>query len=549
MPVSVTRRSAKPVALLALSAALIVPLAACSSEATTSDEPQTLRYASGDAEPTCLDPHVGGNWPQAILANQFLESLFSKNDAGEIVPWLATGAESADDQLSWTIGLKEGVTFTDGTPFDAEAVVANVEHIKNPDTASSTAILALGKVSEAVAVDEHTVRLDLSEPDSALLESLAQTWLAIESPAGLERGTDENCLAPIGTGAFKVEAWDKQSQVVLTRNENHTTAPEDGVTTEGQPGAAVGTIEWKFIPDAATRLAALQSGQADIIDSVQPDALAQFQSNGTEETLIGARPGVTARIELNTTRAPFDDPKVREAFAASADIDAAVESLYFGTLERSTSVLSSATPFATSHPDAFGFDAARASALLDEAGWTQRDADGVRTKNGERLEVAFPVSTNQSIPVEISVLEQIKATSAEVGFDVQLELLDLSTWYERSGTWEFDAIVAPYSKNSADVLRIVYSTDSITPAPSGYHANNTGLSLPALDEALEAAVKTTDEAERERLYGEAQQLIIDSGTVIPLYDQTVQFAHGDNVHGFRLQPNVNVPSLVNVTIE
>ena len=170
MPVSVTRRSAKPVALLALSAALIVPLAACSSEATTSDEPQTLRYASGDAEPTCLDPHVGGNWPQAILANQFLESLFSKNDAGEIVPWLATGAESADDQLSWTIGLKEGVTFTDGTPFDAEAVVANVEHIKNPDTASSTAILALSKVSEAVAVDEHTVRLDLSEPDSALLE-------------------------------------------------------------------------------------------------------------------------------------------------------------------------------------------------------------------------------------------------------------------------------------------------------------------------------------------------------------------------------------------
>ncbi len=549
MPASATRRAAKPIALLALAAALIVPLAACSSEATSSDQPQTLRYASGDAEPTCLDPHVGGNWPQAILANQFLESLFSKNDAGEIIPWLATGAEASDDQLSWTITLKEGVSFTDGTPFDADAVVANVEHIKNPETASSTAILALGKVSEAVAVDARTVRFDLSEPDSALLESLAQTWLAIESPAGLERGTEENCLAPIGTGAFQVASWEKQSQVVLTRNENHTSAPEDGVTSEGQPGATVGTIEWKFIPDAATRLAALQSDQVDIIDSVQPDALSQFQTNGTEETLIGARPGVTARIELNTTRAPFDDPKVREAFAASADIDAAVESLYFGTLDRSTSVLSSATPFATSHPDSFGFDAARASTLLDEAGWTERDVDGVRTKNGERLEVAFPVSTNQSIPAEISVLEQIGATSAEVGFDVQLELLDLSTWYERSGTWEFDAIVAPYSKNSADVLRIVYSTDSITPAPSGYHANNTGLSLPALDEALDAAVKTSDDAERERLYGEAQQLIIDSGTVIPLYDQTVQFAYGANVHGFRLQPNVNVPSLVNVTIE
>ena len=535
-------------AALAAALAVVVPLAACAGDpgAPGPSGRTTLVYASGDAEPACLDPHVGGNWPQALVGTQFAESLFSKNDAGDIIPWLATEATESPDGLAWDIALREGVTFTDGTPFDAAAVAANVEHIKDPATASSTAVLALGKVARVVAVDAHTARFELTQPDGALVESLAQTWTAMLSPAGIARGMEANCQQPIGTGPFAVEAWEPQQGITLVRNDDYASAPADAATQSGPP--ALERLEWRFIPDSASRLAALQSGQADVIDSVQPDALAAFASGDQFATATFARPGVTARIELNTTRAPFDDRSVREAFAHSMDVDPAVQSLFAGTIERSTSLLASSLPFGTSHADAFTYDPQRAGALLDAAGWTARDADGVRTKDGARLTVSFPVSTNQSIPAEVSLLEQIAATSKEVGFDVQLELLDLGSWYERSGTWNFDAIIAPYSKASPDVLRTVYHSMGIPPAPSGYHANNTGLSDPALDALLDRASQSSDDAVRGPLYEQAQQVIVDSRTVIPLYDQMVQVAYSTEVQGFRLQPHLGLPSFLDVTL-
>ena len=540
----VSTRAARRATVAALTAlAVTVPLAACSPGAAART---TLVYASGDAEPACLDPHVGGNWPQALVGNQFAESLFSRGESGAIIPWLATGATEATDGLSWDVTLRKGVTFTDGTPFDASAVAANVAHIQDPATASSTAILALSRVTRVEAVDAHTARFVLSEPDGALIESLAQTWTAMLSPAGIARGMEANCAKPIGTGPFKVETWQRQQQLTLVRNEQYASPPADAVTQHGP--AALERLEWRFIPDAATRVAALQTGEVDVIDSVQPDALAAFRADGATGTLAWARPGTSARIELNSTRAPFNDPAVREAFALSTDITAGVDGLYHGTLARSTSILSSSTAFGASFPEQFVHDAARAGTLLDAAGWTTRDADGVRTKDGQRLTVVFPVSTNQSIPAEVSLLEQVAATAREVGFDVKLELLDLSSWYARSGTWNFDAIIAPYSKTSPDVLRTVYHSAGIPPAPSGYHANNTGLADPALDALLTEASHASTDAVRGPLYEAAQQRIAASWTVIPLYDQMVQIAHRPEVHGLRLQPQLGTPTFLDVAI-
>ena len=97
-----------------------------------------LVYATGDAEPTCLDPHVGGNYPQALVATQYLESLVSKNTAGEIIPWLATKWSESPNGLSWDFTLKKDVKFTDGTALTADAIAANVAHVQDPATASST---------------------------------------------------------------------------------------------------------------------------------------------------------------------------------------------------------------------------------------------------------------------------------------------------------------------------------------------------------------------------------------------------------------------------
>lgn len=540
-----TRRGA---ALAALVPAAALVLTSCSSDdPSSSAEPQdggTLVYATGDAEPTCLDPHVGGNYPQAMLTTQVLEPLVGRDAEGEILPWLATGWEISDDGLTWDFTLAEDITFTDGTPFDAEAVKVNVEHLQDPATQSSTGYLALAKVSEVEVVDATHARFHLTEPDSALAESLSQPWLAIESPAGIARGMDANCAAPVGTGPFVVESWTPQQQVDLVRNDDYTTvAPEADHT-----GAAhLDRIVWRFIPDAATRYAALQSGEVQVIDNPQPDAIATAQAGGDISDVDAPRPGSVNRIELNSGQAPFDDVRVREAFVRAADVDPGIESLYAGTVTRSYSPLSSSEPTAVSDESLFGTDPAAADELLDEAGWTGRDAEGYRTKDGQRLSLRFPVSTNQSVAAEQSLFEQVQANAKAVGFEVVITPLDLSGWYAALGADEYEIVSAPYTKVGPDVLRILYHSSGIVPAPSGYFANHAQVSDPALDEILDRAAEVTDTAERAELYAQAQQTVLDGFFILPLYDQQNHYLTR-GVTGVRTLHTVGTPTFLDTQL-
>jgi peptide/nickel transport system substrate-binding protein len=531
--------------LLALASAGALLLAGCTAGGDASDDGSpvdggTLTYATGDAEPTCLDPHVGGNYPQALVSTQYLESLVSKDADGEIVPWLADSWEESDDGLSWTFTLRDGVSFTDGTPFDAAAVAANVAHLQDPETLSSTGYLALQKVTGVEAVNAQTARFDLSEPDSALLESLTQPWLAMESPEALQRPQDENCESPVGTGPFVVESWTKQDRVVLTRNDDYSSPPADA----GHEGPAhLDEVVWRFIPDSAARYAALQAGQVDVIDNVQPDTLVAAGKDDSLDEIDAPRPGAANRIELNSGKAPFDDERVRQAFITGVEVNDGIDSLFFGTADRSYSPLSSVEPLAWSDESLFDVDPDAAGDLLDEAGWTERDADGYRTKGGERLSLEFPVSTNQSIPAEQSLFEQIQAGAKQLGIEVVLSPLDLSSWYGALAENDYDLVSAPYTKVGPDVLRILYDTAGITPAPSGYFANLAQLSDPELDQLLTDAAATSDPDERADLYEQAQRTILESYTVLPLYDQQNHYLVRSSVTGVRALPPVSAVTL------
>lgn len=540
-----SRRFSRPRAAAVVAATALL-LAACSSGGGTSGEPSgepvtggTLTYASGDAEPSCLDPHVGGNYPQALIATQYLESLVSLDDDGEVIPWLATGWTESDDGLEWEFSLRDDVTFTDGTPFDAEAVAANIAHVQDPATASSTGYLALAKIKDVVAVDDHTVRLELSAPDSALLESLSQVWVAIQSPKALERSQEENCAAPVGTGPFVVDQWERQDSVTLVRNDDYTSPPADA---EGTGLPYLDSIVWRFIPDSASRYAALRSGEAQVIDNAQPDTIRSAESDDTIEELDAPRPGAANRIELNSGKAPFDDERVREAFIRAVNVDDGIQSLFFGTAERSYSPLSSVEPLGLSEPDLFTVDTDAAADLLDEAGWDERDAEGYRVKDGERLTLDFPVSTNQSIPAEQSLFEQIQADARTAGFEVDLHPLDLSSWYGALAQNDYDLVSAPYTKVGPDVLRILYHSDSITPAPSGYFANLAQVDDAELDGLLTEAASTSDAGERADLYEQAQRIVLEGHYILPLYDQQNHFLHSSTVRGLRAMPTVSTPT-------
>ncbi len=532
---------------LAFAAALVIPLAACSSGGDSNGgdaASTTLTYATGDAEPTCLDPHVGGNYPQALVGSQVMESMVSLDEKGSIVPWLATEWEQSDDGLTWDFTLNADAKFTDGTPVDAAAIKANIEHLQNPETGSSTGYLAVQQIAEVEVVDAQHVRFSMTRPDAALLESLAQPWVAIMSPAGIERGKEANCAEPIGSGPFKVSGWDRQDKITLVRNEEYRTPPTGFEVVDD----SVTEIVWRFIPDATARFAALQSGQVDIIDNPLPDQITEAIKSDGLEHLNAPRPGSSNRIELNTAQAPFDDAKVREAFISATDLNAGIETLFEGVTERSYSALSSVEPTAVQSPKAYVFDQDRANRLLDEAGWSEKNADGIRVKDGQTLTARFPITGSQSTQAEQALFEQIQASTREVGFDVQITPLDLSSWYGALGKHEYELVSAPYTKIGPDVLRFLYHSDATKPAPSGYFANHSMLQDPELDAKLDVIGTESDPAIRAQAAKDAQEIIAETHAILPIYDQQNHFLYRSAVQDLRALPTVSTPWLGSVRL-
>lgn len=273
-----------------------------------------------------------------------------------------------------------------------------------------------------------------------------------------------------------------------------------------------------------------------------PTLVAAKKSTGLV-ALDAPRPGASNRIELNSSIAPFDDAKVREAFIRSANVNDAVTSLFFGTAKRSYSALSSVEKSGISEPGLFNYDQKAAAKLLDEAGWSTKNAAGYRTRNGAVLELAFPVSTNQSIPAEQSLFEQIQATTKEAGFKVDLQPLDLSSWYGALGKNQYNLVSAPYTKVGPDVLRILFDTAGTKPAPSGYFANHAQIRDPALDALLVKAAESSDAAQRTSLYAQAQKIVLKGFYILPLYDQQNHYLHRAIVNGLRAMPTVSTPTM------
>src|SRR5699024_9996281 len=166
----------------------------------------TISDTTSDAVLYCLDPHYGSNYPQCLIATQYLETLFTKDEDGQTIPWLAETSEVSDDGQTHTISVTDGITFHDDTPLTSEAIKANIEHLQDPETASSTGFLAVAKDEIVEIVDELTADLHLSAPDNALEESLSMHWTAIQSPEALARDVQENCADPVDTGPFMVDS-------------------------------------------------------------------------------------------------------------------------------------------------------------------------------------------------------------------------------------------------------------------------------------------------------------------------------------------------------
>lgn len=500
----------------------------------------TLVYAT-DREPTCLDPHVAGDMPQVFVAQQYLDSLVSMDSNGQIGPWLASRWEVSPDGLHYTFHLRRDVHFTDGTPFNAEAVKANLDHMANPKTQSSTAGGYIRQYRGTEVLDNYTARVTLATPYAAFLEVLAQGFLGIQSPTALTRSRDENCESPVGSGPFKVVRWDRQNQVELVRNPDYNWAPP---TAQHQGPAYLDRIVWKFIQEPSVRFASLQAGEVDVIETLPPESHEAARRNPDVDLIIAQRPGNPTNGTFNLRRAPFDDIRVREAFVRSADVDGALKSVYFGEFPRAGGPLSVATPFYSGDFEGNqDYDPARAAKLLDEAGWTGRDSEGYRTRNGQRLRAVVLIGA-RTPPSELTLWEQVQATTRQAGLELVLDQMSDAQVTARQAAWDYDIRIGYWNTNTPDVLRIIFTTAFVQPAGvGGYHQNSSGYADPTFDALLDSALATQDADLRRQRYQQAQQQAAAQYLQLTTYPQSTRLGIYKTAHGVRLEPSLAVTYL------
>jgi peptide/nickel transport system substrate-binding protein len=523
-----TARTLRPLAALGAVGAMLA-LAGCAPSSASDGGGEPLEggpvvYAH-QQEPACV---FGGWIEQAYLSYQVLDSLLSLDDDGAAVPWLAESYQVSDDRLAWTFHLKEGVTFTDGTALTAAVVAYNFDYWVAGGNSTAQVWLD-GYYSSAEAVDDLTLVVHLSAPYPRLAETLTQGYFGIQSQQALETRSDEqNCEAPVGTGAFTVESWSRGSEIVLVRNPHYTSWPANA---RHQGPAIVDRVEWKFVADATTRVAALRSGEVQAIYDVPAVEWAPLGDEGYElERYVTA--GRPQQLTFNTSRGVFVDERVRQAFAYSLDREAAVETIGQGLIpyEGNGSVSQSTPGYSQAAAARYGYDPGQANALLDEAGWTGRDDDGTRTKGGERLTAVLPYGAGSIINTDgAAILQALQEQASAVGFDVQLIPVPQSELFAGaySSPEEKDISVGYWTAVTAGILYITWRSG--TEEHPNYW-NDSFSADPHLDADILEGNSAADADAQNAAYQRAQEYIADHALAIGVYDRLSTLAVSGSLH-------------------
>ncbi|MBD1552610.1 ABC transporter substrate-binding protein [Pseudomonas typographi] len=524
--------------------ALVATLAACSQPNDDKQAPSqpvsggTLRFAISEVV-KCLDTVQYADRAAGAIAQQYFENLVFQDEHGQIHPWLAASWKVSDDGLTYVFTLRQDKVFSDGTPFNAEAVKANIDYILQSTSWTRTSLL---RVESATVLGPYTVAIKLLEPDSGTLEALADPIVPMQSPTALAQGAKQNCSTPAGTGPFKVAAFDQQTGVTFVRNEHFTQGPP---IVAHQGPAYLEKVEYRFITDNAARLAALQSGAVDAIEGANVENTATFQADPSITLITAARKGIADVFFLNRTQAPWTDERVRKAFIHAVDVGTSLKTAFFGQYAPLYSPISSTTTYHIDRPEYYQHDEAKANALLDEAGWTGRDSEGYRTQGGQRLGSTFTLAASE-VPALVSTVQQAQQALKKVGFKLDIQQLDGASALASAYGWNYAVVRLSYSKNSPDIQRALFHSAGGATNADGSHKSPTPVLDPTLDHLLEQATRAGDPQQRQALYEQVQARIGELGVLLPIADQQTRLAYKPQVHGLRLWPASNYVALYDV---
>lgn len=514
---------------------IVIGLTACAEEPESNNnnaDNQKGTEQGGDlmvdlaSDPVSLDPHAANDGNSLYVMNAMYDTLVALDKELEVQPALAESFEQIEDTV-WEAKIREDVTFHDGSKLDAEVVKANLDRVLDPDIGSPVAFL-FDMIESVEVEDDYTVHITTKYPFSALplhlahpgghmisLESIEADYEAIENGEEAFASVNEN---PVGTGYFKYEERKHGEYINLVKNDDYW----------GEE-AKVDSVTFKVVPEDMTRIAELETEEADLIYPVNANDIERIDSNdGTHVQQTDS--ASMSYIGMNTEREPFDNTKVRQAISMAIDKKVVNDGVTDGV------ALEAAGPLA---PTVFGysddlkpleFNPDEAKELLSEAGY----------------EDGFSATVLAYDRITADLAEIVQEQLKEIGVDLNIEMMETGAYLEATANGDVDMYVGSWGTVTLDAdygLYPMFHSENV-----GAPGNRSFFENDDVDELLEEARKTTDDDERLELYEEAQQIIIDEAPIIPIYHSVLLAGLRDNVQGFFQYPS-SFPFLRDVTLE
>ena len=423
------------------------------------------------------------------------ETLVSRDSAMHYSPLLAESWRIVSP-TTWQFKLRQNVRFHDGEPFDAQAVKYTINRLYDPAVKAPSFLKGFVKLDRIDVVNDYTINIVTKEPSALMLEWLVYFYMM--APKYYSTVTLAQAgLRPVGTGPYVFKEWVHDDHVTVTANPNYW-----------GPRPSIGTIVFRPVPEAGTRIADLLSGTADIIVNVPPDQTGRITSSSiaTVKTVVGGR---DIFIGMRTDRPVLRDTRVRQAMNYAVDVDAISKSLLNGTGRRMATVVNAyANPAIKPYP----YDPSKAKELLGEAGW--KPANGVLTNGSQTFAVTMDTPVGRYI-ADKDVAQAVASYLQAVGVQVTVNPLAWPVYSKKM----FDDV------NPADMYLLGLGSsfdgqDEIRYLQKDFGYNPTFWNNADFEKTYAALNATVDPKERTQDLYKLQQIAHDDPPIIYLYKQT-----------------------------
>lgn len=442
-------------------------------------------------------------------SEQLYDSLVWVNDNAEVVPALAKSWTVSDDGCTYTFKLRKGVVFHNGEPFTADSVVFTWEQMKQDRIKWSEKFTFVSKVKK---IDDYTVTISTEKPSPLLLRVLASFWAMLPPKYYTEKGEQGFLNHPVGTGPFRFVEWKKGDRIVYEANPTYW-------DKENYP--KVKTLIFRPIPESATRVAAIKAGEVDIVGRLSSEEAAQLKGLSNIRLLTYPKDRIFYIAFNNLTSGkdkPTMDPRVRQAMNYAVDVDAIIDALFNGQGRPATGLVMSGEFGYDKEAKPFGYDPAKAKALLKEAGYP----------DGFKIQMAGPTGAYSNFE---QVLEAIQGYLTDVGIETDLTLMESGKYWELESKKQLPPLFGDsWSETNGESL------ERLKGALGGMDASYSSWEDPKIKKYLADIGSTVDDAKRAQLYIKLQRYMIENPPFIYLYEPMAFEAVNPKVKGYLPRP-------------